>query len=391
LAHLSQLVSLIYLNLGDTQVDNSGLKRTHIPSLRSLSLKNTNVDEGAVGQLRQLPNLENADIRGTKIDDDLVAPLFSLFVHREDVRLAREQREEDNARAAAIAHPMGVPDPEAAARALAGIQRLKGDFELDMQRRVKFIGLKGAAITDAQLALLAPFRKILTGVSLYQTNITDAGLKLLEEMPNLEYVNLQETKVGDEGISHLRKFMRLDYLDLTDTHVTNTGLQHVKGLRRLTSVHLGRTRIDDAGLATLKDLRYLKWLWLHDTQVGDEGLLALEGLEYLDTLLLNGTKVTDRGIESLTKLPSLRYLRLDGTAVTDAGLEYIKAMPMLETVTLDDTHVSLKGLAALDREVNEARARQAEAQAPTTATGGRIYATQNPLQIYHRNYVRERE
>jgi hypothetical protein len=95
-------------------------------------------------------------------------------------------------------------------------------------------------------------------------------------------------------------------VDLGYTEMTDAGLKHVAGLKQLQTLDLRHTKVTDAGLEHLAGLKKLRVLNLRRTQVTDKGLEHLAGLKKLRTLSLYGTKVTDEGEADLRKaLPDL--------------------------------------------------------------------------------------
>ena len=114
------------------------------------------------------------------------------------------------------------------------------------------------------------------------TNVTDATLAPLKNIPGLVDVNLGGTKITDGGLAN------------------------VKGLTNLTRLHLEKTEISDAGLAYLKNLKNLTYLNLYGTTITDTGLDHLKALTSLRNLYLWQTKVSDEGVTNLQKsLPNL--------------------------------------------------------------------------------------
>ena len=113
----------------------------------------------------------------------------------------------------------------------------------------------GAAFRDAELEKLAAAGSDLIWLDLSRTGITDAGLKVLGKMPNLEHLDLRGTAVGDAGVEALAPLRNLQTLGLYGTAVTDAGLpalQRLPGLRRL---YVGGTRVTEQGLAILGTTR----------------------------------------------------------------------------------------------------------------------------------------
>lgn len=117
----------------------------------------------------------------------------------------------------------------------------------------------------------------ITGLTLANTAITDAGLQGLHGMSKLEYLRLDRTKITDAGLANLRGLPNLQLLDLSDTQVTDAGLQHVAGLTSL------------------------EWLSLDGTQITDEGLQHLSRLTHMEHLSLHATFVTETGVQKLNE------------------------------------------------------------------------------------------
>jgi AcrR family transcriptional regulator len=85
--------------------------------------------------------------------------------------------------------------------------------------------------------------------------VTDAGLKELQELKNLQDLHLGNTQVTDVGLKQLRDFHQLKDLRLDGTNVTDTGLKELKDLKALEELYLERTRVTDAALKELSVLR----------------------------------------------------------------------------------------------------------------------------------------
>ena len=65
-------------------------------------------------------------------------------------------------------------------------------------------------------------------------------------------------------------------LNLWDTGVTDAGLKDLAGLKSLQSLALGGTPVTDAGLKELAGLTSLQSLYLYDTKVTDAGVAELQ-------------------------------------------------------------------------------------------------------------------
>jgi hypothetical protein len=148
--------------------------------------------------------------------------------------------------------------------------------------------------------------KPIVSVYLVGGPVTDAGLKHLAGLKQLQLLVLSFTQVTDAGLKHLAGLKQLHGLYVGSTKVTDAGLEHLAGLKQLRELDLGSTQVTDAGLKHLAGLKQLRGLYLDHTKVTDAGLNHLAGLKELQELHLRDTKVTGKGKADLKKaLPKL--------------------------------------------------------------------------------------
>jgi uncharacterized membrane protein len=113
----------------------------------------------------------------------------------------------------------------------------------------------GAAFGDADLAKLSAVGRDLVWLDLSRTAVTDAGLKAVAAMPNLEHLDLRETAVGDAGVAALAPLANLRTLGLYGTAVSDEGLPSIQRLAGVTRLYVGGTRVTDSGVAALRKAR----------------------------------------------------------------------------------------------------------------------------------------
>jgi hypothetical protein len=206
-------------------------------------------------------------------------------------------------------------------------------------RELYFIG-NGESVTDEGLGHLKGLKNLQTLVLPLSKHITDDGLKHLRGLTNLRSISLSETQVADAGLVHFKLLKKLQSLDvsytgvtgvglenLNHTPVTDIGLKHIEGLTNLQYLNLfGCSRITDAGLEHLKRMTNLEELNLLECgHITDGGLKHVREMTRLKTLRLRGTQVTDAGLEHFRGLTDLQTLSLTGTHVTDAGVKDLQA------------------------------------------------------------------
>lgn len=101
--------------------------------------------------------------------------------------------------------------------------------------------------------------------------MTDTEIAMLVKFPHLRRVKLWETNITDSGLKHLRTLAELEVLDLAETSVTDAGLGNLHALSRLKRLDLLKTAVSDAGIVHLRELHGLEWICLQGTQVTEKG------------------------------------------------------------------------------------------------------------------------
>jgi hypothetical protein len=95
------------------------------------------------------------------------------------------------------------------------------------------------------------------GVNLSDSRITDAGLKILTQLKNLQVLDLSSNRITDEGLIGLAGLKNLQLLDLSNTQITDVGLMRLAELKNLQSLDLRFTQVTDVGLKGLTGLKKL--------------------------------------------------------------------------------------------------------------------------------------
>jgi hypothetical protein len=79
----------------------------------------------------------------------------------------------------------------------------------------------------------------------------------------------------DAGLKELAKLKQLQMLDLHFTQVTGAGLKELAELQQLQTLQLVNNRVTDAGMKGLAELNQIQTLVLEDLGLKDAGLLEL--------------------------------------------------------------------------------------------------------------------
>lgn len=220
--------------------------------------------------------------------------------------------------------------------------------ELARVPQLQSLNLAATRVTDAGLQDLAGMTR-LQSLNLLHTKVTDAGLKHLAGL-KLKTLWVPLDSQTDLGLRHYLAAVDPVALNLNGWRkLTDAGVKEVARLHQLQALHLADTAITDAGVNALVALTKLHTLDLSDTAITDIGLSSLAGLDQLHTLSLQYTKLTDAGLSALARLKQLRELNLQGTRTSSAGLKELAGLKNLQSLNLRYTKVTDAGVAQLQR------------------------------------------
>lgn len=176
-------------------------------------------------------------------------------------------------------------------------------------------------------------------------------LKLLPEIKTLAFIRLSKTDVTDAGLKELARCKALRQLHVTDAHnITDAGVRELRGLENLEDLGLDRSQVTGVSFAELKALKKLKNLSLRGSPVTDDGLKAMAEVSSIQYLELPSTKITDAGLPALKSLKKLERLYIYSTGITDQGLKVFQSasdFARLKSLDVSKTQVTKDGVAEL--------------------------------------------
>jgi hypothetical protein len=164
--------------------------------------------------------------------------------------------------------------------------------------RLRVLLLKDEIIDDAGMAYVGRMKRLECLYFWDATKITDAGAKLLHDMPRLRYIHLSTSQVGDEGLAAIAKLPNLDGLSMQRNRITDAGVAHLAGHPKLKELWIGslqnvRSPISDAAIPHLAAIPNLEELDLQWTSVTPEGLKPLARMQNLKRVLVSGSTADD--------------------------------------------------------------------------------------------------
>jgi hypothetical protein len=238
----------------------------------------------------------------------------------------------------------------------ADLRRLQG------LTQVENLQLGGTKITDQGLETLARFKR-LKHLALVTPRVTGDGLRHLQNLDGLEGVVIHQANISDQGFAHVQGMTQLKRFVITHPCTTDAGLAHLTRLTNLETLYVAGPKISDTGVEHLQPLTKLKTLFLTNTSVTDASLSRIGQLTELVELNLDGAAITGTGLGELQSLKKLVFLDLSRTQVSDAHLPLLKELPSLKQLMLETTQVTEEGAWQLREsmprcEIRRARSRE---------------------------------
>jgi Leucine-rich repeat (LRR) protein len=166
------------------------------------------------------------------------------------------------------------------------------------------------------------------------SNISDRGLKVLENFPSLEHLHLPP-RISDSGMLSVSRIKSLRglYLNGID-RVSNKGFEHLKEHPNLETIFFSSNQANAKVMRELTKLPALKHLSIHGPNFTDDALMYLREIHSLKELNLDQTMITDVGLQHLKFLTELESLSLYNTRVTDAGISHLIKLKSLRKLNL---------------------------------------------------------
>lgn len=158
--------------------------------------------------------------------------------------------------------------------------------------------------------------------------VTDDLVGQFAKLPTLRHLELNMCPhVTDAGVKFLKGMTQLQQLSLSATKVTDVGMAELVGLTQLQWLRLGSTKITDKSMAYLEGMTQLQTLMIAETPIGNAGMVHLKGLTQLTEITLYGNQVSDAGVEELRVLTNLKSLRVNGHVSTEETKRFKEALP----------------------------------------------------------------
>lgn len=200
----------------------------------------------------------------------------------------------------------------------------------------------GGKLTDRGLRVLGNLPNLRTFEMTWQRGISDAGVAHLRHCERLESVDLMGSPTGDGAIQALRGKPKL-------SRFSSGRLVTDAGLRLLHEIPHFKKRPAARGAVGGEDVQGCRLLI--DGPFTDQGLAGLSGLEGVRELDLfwHVTNITPDGFAHLVGLPNLEALGADGKLSDNVSLRHMAAMPRLRRLRAQEAAADDDGFEALSR------------------------------------------
>ncbi len=164
------------------------------------------------------------------------------------------------------------------------------------------------------------------------TSLDDNGLALIAKLPQLARLSLCQNSITDAGIKSLAGIKDLEYLDIADCpRISNDGIRSlIKNCKKLQDLDVSGTGVTGDLFPAFANAAELKRLVLSSLKLQDRDVLRFgcpKKLEYL--YLSKNPDITDATLKRLQTNKSLTYLNIgDCPGITDSGIaKFLKARP----------------------------------------------------------------
>jgi len=185
----------------------------------------------------------------------------------------------------------------------------------------------------------------LTALNLFDTGLTDKGMKYLSQIRSLTSLKFggSDSQITNKGLQHLAQITNLRSLQFRCPEINGDGFQPLTSLRLQELRVWDDNRYVDKWLHHIKGITSLRDLNLCCSHVTDDGLEQIQNLVNLQRVNLKGCfEVTSAGLRHLSGLP-IRSLDLTGCPIKDAALEHLRYLP-LEELFVSRTEISNAGV-----------------------------------------------
>lgn len=263
-----------------------------------------------IEHLGHIPSLESVKLEASGIQDDWVAPLLKLkklkslsvsgFGRLGDASLAQLQQLTE------------CPDLTNLELAYFGKATDAGWEKLAGLKNLESFTPRGAAYPGHFFAKYDGWTK-LKRINFHSNGLDDEGLgHVCEKFPNLEFIKLWHSKqLTDAGAEHFKKLKHLKGIEISCAKATAGLMKHLRDLpMEYVALEYGVCSPAAKAIATVKAIPTLRKLSLDAKAFTDADLTALAGVSLVRELSLSNLDLPDSRHQSLQAFAHLKSLHL---------------------------------------------------------------------------------
>jgi len=274
------------------------------------SVKDDPYDAVFIEHLGHIPTLESVKIVATSIEDAWLAPLLKLT----------------NLKTLSIEGGGKLGDVS-----LAQLQHLAGFSKL-VSLELAYFG----KATDSGLELLAGLKN-LERFTFRGSLIQGHAFAKFEGWDKLKTINFHSNRLDDEGLGYVcERFPNLEFIKLWHSHdLTDSGAEHLQKLRKLKGIEIS---CKQASAALLK---YMHQLPIEYVGLGygvnipvSEAIANMKSIPTLRRLSIESGALADADLNRLATIANLEDLSFENLELPDARLSQLRLFAYLKTLTL---------------------------------------------------------
>jgi hypothetical protein len=184
-----------------------------------------------------------------------------------------------------------------------------------------------------------------------QLNLTDAGLKSLAQIRNLNRLFASHTKITNAGLKIIRH-LPIRVLHIESSGITNEGMKNMPGIEvidektqkttsTLASLYLGSCRLNVEGLESIRSAPLSELMVVGSTDFDDECVeFIVKTWPNIKMLLMDDTAVTKNSIKNLSSLKHLEQLGIASLGLSDDDILPILKLPKLNTLNVGSNKIT---------------------------------------------------
>jgi len=258
----------------------------HIPSLESVKLEASGIQDSWVAPLLKLKNLKNLSVSG--------------FGRLGDASLAQFQRLTE------------CPDLTHLELAYFGAATDAGWEQLAGLKNLEFFSPRGARFPGHCFAKFKGWTR-LKNINFHSNGLDDEGLGYVcENFPNLEFIKLWHSQlITDASAEHLKKLKNLKGMEISCSKATAALVKHLGQLPiEYVALEYGVNTPASEAIAAAKSIPTLRRFKLGGVALTDAELTALAGATQIEELSVGLGDLPDERLPQLQAFSFLKFLRL---------------------------------------------------------------------------------